>query len=238
VAASCERNGDGPLAPAVTPGADSTRSMLILQGQPRVFILFDGGATEQAAGAALTGSFPVLFDDSLGRRVFLPGVRFNGVAMNEERDQFGSPIQSTIDLATALPGLAMADTLRLEVFDGGLLTPPFTVGVVPSRVLLAADSTIVPRDRDLVLPFTGRIERLTITLTDVNGKRLRFQLSIDNFSGISQVVVPARDLRGLAPGPLAVATNILDVETRTAATGQAILVNYQSSRRRAWILAP
>lgn len=236
--ASCGRDGDGPVAPPAPAAGDSTTSMLFLEGRPRCLVLFDGGVTEATSGGALSGSFRVLFDDSAGRRVFLPDVRLNGEPMVEQVDPFGSPVQSTLDLPPALPGLALADTLRLVVADGGEVTPPFTLGVVPSRFLLPADSTVVPRDRDLVLPFSGRVERIILTLTDGNGKRLRFQLLVDHYSGLARIVVPARDLRGLAPGLLLVGTNVADTETAFAATGQPVLVTYQSTQRRAWKLAP
>ncbi|MEO6463543.1 MAG: hypothetical protein ABIP29_10760, partial [Candidatus Eisenbacteria bacterium] len=122
VLASCGSDDQAPLAPLP---ADTTSSMLAIDGEPRVSVALDGYLVEEASGGALSGAFRAIILDSTGQRVFPPRVSMNGVALVEERDGLGNPAFLTLDVATALPGLALDDTLVFAVEDGGAVTPPF-----------------------------------------------------------------------------------------------------------------
>ena len=125
VLASCGTDKPAPLAPAAVE--DTTRSMLVIDGEPHVSVLLDGSLTEATNDGAVSGSFRAIVEDSSGFRTFLPRVRMNGAALVDQTDPLGNPAQSTIDVATALPGLRLADSLRFAVEDGGDVTPPFTL---------------------------------------------------------------------------------------------------------------
>ncbi len=215
---SCGSDAPAPLAPAP---ADTTSSMLIIDGQARVSVALEGSLVEATSGGALSGSFRAILEDSTGQRVFLPRVRMNGVALSEEIDGLGNPARYTLDVLTALPGLALTDTLRFAIEDGGTVTPPFTLRMPPSRVELLPDSTVVAKGRSLRFRWSGRIERLILTLTDQFGRRLRANLAFENYSGLREVTLPARDLAPLAPGPLSVAAGITDSEARFAGRGSS-----------------
>lgn len=236
VLSSCSSDDPAPLAPGPTP-EDTTRSMLIIDGQARVSVALDGSLVEATSGGAVTGSFRAILADSTGQRVFLPRVRMNGVAMVEEFDGLGNPAQSTIDIATALPGLTLADTLRFAVEDGGTVTPPFTLRMSPSRLELLPDSTVVSKSQSLRFRWSGRIERLILTLTDAFGTRLRANLVFENYSGLREVTLPVRDLAPLGPGPLSVAASITDSEARFAGP-RLVTLTYQATQRRSWTLVP
>src|SRR5688572_14077242 len=138
--ASCGSDDPSPLAPVPE---DTTSSMLYVIGVPRVSVTLDGNLVENASSGELTGTFRAIVEDSTGRRIFLPHVRMNGAPLVDEVDGLGEPAQSTIDIATALPDLRLDDSLAFVVADGGAITPPFTVGIVPPRVELLPDSTVV-----------------------------------------------------------------------------------------------
>lgn len=231
---SCGSDAPAPLAPAP---ADTTSSMLAIDGQPRVSVAIEGSLVEGTSGGPLTGTFRAILEDSTGQRVFLPRVRMNGVALVEEFDGLGSPARYTLDVTAALPGLALADTLRFAIEDGGTATPPFTLRMSPSRLELAPDSTVVAKGQSLRFRWSGRIERLILTLTDQSGTRLRANLAFENYSGLREVTLPARDLVPLAAGPLAVAASLTDSEARVAGP-RFVTLTYQSTQRRAWTLVP
>lgn len=232
--ASCGSDVPAPLAPAP---ADTTSSMLIIDGQARVSVALEGSLVEATSGGVLSGSFRAILEDSTGQRVFLPRVRMNGVALTEEIDGLGNPAQYTLDIPTALPGLTLADTLRFAIEDGGTVTPPFTLHMLPSHVELAPDSTVVVKGQSLRFRWSGRIERLILTLTDQFGTRLRANLAFENYSGLREATVPGRDLAPLAPGPLSVAAGITDSEARFAGP-RLVTLTYLSTQRRAWTLVP
>jgi hypothetical protein len=235
VLASCGSDDPAPLAPAP---ADTTRSMLFVFGEPRVSVSLDGSLVEASSGGGLTGSFRAILEDSTSSRVFLPRVRMNGASLVDETDPFGAPAQSTLDIATALPDLRLEDSLALAVLDGGTITPPFTVGILPSRVELLPDSTVVTKGGAAIrFRWSGRIERLVLTLTDRFGARVRYNLTFENVSGLGEVALPARDLAPLAPGPLTVAASITDVEARLVGP-RLMIVNCLTTQRRTWTLAP
>lgn len=233
--ASCGSDDPAPLAPAPE---DTTSSMLYVLGVPRVSVALDGNLAENASGGGLTGTFRAIVEDSTGRRVFLPHVRMNGAVLVDELDGLGEPALSTIDIATALPDLRLDDSLAFVVTDGGSITPPFTVGIVPSRVDLPPDSTVVSKSGPaLRFRWSGRIERLILTLTDRFGTRVRLNLSFENASGLREVSIPARDLAPLATGTLTVAAGITDGEARFPGP-RLVSVNLLSSQRRTWRLDP
>jgi hypothetical protein len=233
--ASCGSDDPALLAPAPE---DTTSSMLYVLGVPRVAVTLDGSLLEPGSGAPLSGTFRAIVEDSTGRRVFLPHVRMNGAPLVDELDGLGEPAQSTLDVATALPALRLEDSLAFVVADGGTITPPFTVGIVPSRVELLPDSAVVSKSgAALRFRWSGRIERLILTLTDRFGARVRLNLSFENASGLREVSIPARDLAPLATGPLQVAVGITDGEARFSGP-RLVTVNFLATQRRTWRLEP
>ena len=234
VLGACGSDDPAPLQPVA---ADTTSSMLAIDGVAHVSVSMDGSLVEAASGGALTGTFRAILEDSTGQRVFLPRVRLNGATWVEESDGLGNPSQLTLDIATALPDLALTDTLIFAVEDGGTTTPPFRLLLSPSRVELAPDSTVVTRGQSLRFRWSGRIERLILTLTDRFGTRVRANLVFENYSGLREVTLPGRDLVPLAAGPLQVAASITDSEARFAGP-RLVSLTYQSTQRRTWQLVP
>jgi len=238
VLASCSSNDDSPTAP-VAPGDDGPPvNALSVIGQPRVALTFDGGVTERLADGPLTGVFRVILSDSIGRRVFLPDVRLQDTTMVEERDIFDNPSQYTLQVEDRLPELRLRDTLRFEVRDGGEVTPPFTVRIIPSKLTLLPDSTVITGRDDIEIPWSGQVERVILALTDARGTRVRTVFQLENYSGLKRVTIPARDLALLKPGIILVGTNVLDTEVRVSTGVPRLSVTHETNQRRAWILRP
>lgn len=238
VLASCSSNEDSPTAP-VAPGDDGPPvNALSVIGQPRVALTFDGGVTERLADGPLTGVFRVILSDSIGRRVFLPDVRLQDTTMVEERDIFDNPSQYTLQVEDRLPALRLRDTLRFEVRDGGEVTPPFTVRIIPSKLTLLPDSTVITGRDDIEIPWSGQVERVILALTDERGTRVRTVFQLENYSGLKRVTIPARDLALLQPGIILVGTNVLDTEVRVSTGVPRLSVTHETNQRRAWILRP
>jgi len=235
--ASCSSNDTAPLQP---PGPDPNPApspMFSVVGDPHVAVRFNGLLNELSDSTALTGSFSVTLRDSSGRVTFLPDVRLNGVPMVQEVDAFGSPSRYTLD-AGALPALRMDDTLRFEAVDGGALTPPFTYLITPSHLTMPPDSTILHNDVDITMPWNGAVERVLVTLTDLTGKRLRINLQVENYTGLSQIVIPGRDLGQLFPGEIVVGTDVLDGELRITNGSASQIITMETRQARLWRLAP
>jgi len=233
---SCSSNSDNPLTPP--PPDDGAPSLMVtIIGAPRVKVLFKGNLIEPGNQAEVTGAFSVAITDSVGRRAFLGDVRLQGVPMHEEFDGLGQPSRYTLDVSE-LPGVGIGDTLRFDVLGGGGLTPPFSYRILPSYVILPPDSTVIHQSQDLVLPWTGAIERVLVTVTDITTKRLTFNYQVENYTGGSKFTIPARDFAGLYVGPLFVGTNVRDSED-ILSDGQALqsfeLITHQD---RTWILKP
>jgi hypothetical protein len=233
--ASCGSDEPTPLTPIVVD--DTTTSMLTIDGVPRVSVLLDVSLTEATSDGAVTGSLRAIVEDSTGFRVFLPRVRVNGAALVDETDQLGNPAQQRLDIGAALPGFRLADTLSFAVEDGGDVTPPFALRLALSRVELLPDTSVVSKAAALRFRWSGRIERLILTLTDQFSTRVRANLSFENYSGLREVTLPARDLAVLAPGQITVAASITDNEARFPGP-RLVTVNYLSTQRRTWTLTP
>ena len=238
--ASCSSDDDPPLAPEVPDDGDDTppSEAVIVIGDPRVAVTIDGGETEPSTGAPVTGQFRFILSDSVGRRIFLPDVRLQDSTMSQEYDPFGNPNLYITVIQQRIPTTRMRDTLRFEVRDGGDVTPPFTVRVYPSQLDLPPDSTVLDGTADLVVPWSGRVERVILSLVDSRGMRLRVVFQLENYSGMKRVVVPARDLAALHPGPIQVGTNVLDTEVRLTAGSPRLAVSHETNQRRTWIYAP
>lgn len=235
---SCSSDDPTPLAPPPPDEDGPPVNSLSIIGQPRVAVAFDGGVTERLSDGPLTGVFRAILSDSIGRRVFLPVVRMQDTTMVEERDIFDNPSQYTLQVEDRLPALRIRDTLRFEVRDGGEVTPPFTIRIIPSQLTLFPDSTVITADRDIAIPWSGQVERVILALTDSRGTRVRTVFQLENYSGLNHVVVPARDLRLLQPGVITVGTNCLDTEVRVNPGVPRVSVSMETNQRRAWILQP
>ena len=236
----CSRDRVTVLAPAAgTPGGDpSSVPALTVEGAPRVTSNFNIVLTEVPAPAPpLQGTFRVFFLDSLARRAELEEVLLNQLPMRIVRDPLGGVQGYELDAELDLPTLRLADTLRLAVRDS-VVTPPFSLVIVPSRVLLPADSTRVSQSSDIVLPWTGQIERLIFNIFDVNARRLRVVYNFENYTGQSRLRIPAADLKVLTPGPITVSVNILDTELIFTPTGTRQIVQLTTQQGRYWILTP
>jgi len=242
--ASCSSNDSSPNAPnapivPIVPGDDGPPvNAVSVIGQPRVALTFDGGVVERLADGPLTGIFRAILSDSIGRRVFLPDVRLQDSLMTEERDIFDNPNQYTLQVEDRLPDLRLRDTLRFEVRDGGAITPPFTVRIIPSRLTLFPDSTVITGRDDIEIPWSGQVERVILALTDARGTRVRTVFQLENYSGLMRVVIPARDLALLQPGAIQVGTNVLDTEVRVATGVPRMSITHETNQRRVWILQP
>ena len=211
--------------------------MFSLVGDPRVSVRFSALLSELPDSVALTGSFGVIISDSTTQRTFLPDVRIDGAPLVQEVDQFGSPFRYTLD-ASALPTLRLADTLRLEVVDGGARTPPFTYVILPSHLTLPPDSTVLHAAEDLTLTWNGEVERVLVTLTDGIGRRLRFNLQVSNYTGLNQLLIPSHDMAQFAPGDLHVSTDVLDDEVRIVDGPTIHSVTMETRQMRVWRIAP
>jgi hypothetical protein len=234
---SCSSNSDNPVTPP-SGDDDAPAVMVTIVGSPRVKVFFTGNITESEAGKDPRGMFWVVVTDSIGRRTFLEDVRLQGVPMHEEFDPvLGQPARYTLDVSE-MPGLQVGDTLHFDVIDGGDLTPPFSYAILPSHMLLPADSTVLHQSRDLVLPWTGAVERVLVTITDLQSKSIRFNYQVSNYSGGTRLTIPARDFAGLSPGPLFVSANVRDTEL-LGATGQTRQeFDLETHQSRFWQLAP
>jgi len=236
--ASCSSDDSTPLAPG-SPGADGLPvNAVTLLGAPRVALSFDGGVVERVTDGPLTGVFRVILSDSIGRRVFLPDVRLQDSTLTEERDSFGNPSQYVLQVEDRLPTLRLRDTLRFEVRDGGVITTPFTVRIIPSRLDLLPDSTVITGRDDISIPWSGQIERVILALTDTRGTRVRLVFQLENYTGLTHVVIPARDFAVLQPGIIQVGTNVLDTELRIGTGVPRLSVTHETNQRRLWILQP
>ena len=237
--ASCDSNDEPPVAPEVPAPGDTTAntSMLVIDGKAHVSVSINQSISELGSDDPVDGSFRAILEDSTGIRVFLPVVRLNGQPLVEERDTFDNPSQYTLDMGDALPGLALDDTLVFAIVDGGVETPPFSIRMAPSRVELLADSTEVSQGEALRFRWHGQIERLILTMIDRFGTRVRANLTFENYTGLREVEIPARDLAQLAPGPVEVSASITDNEARFAGPRLVALVHL-TTQRRSWTLVP
>jgi hypothetical protein len=209
---SCGSDSDNPVTPPVDDHPTNTR-MLTIVGTPRVKVNFSGSMTQLPGLSGLGGTFSVALTDSLGRRVFLNDVRLAGVAMHEERDPtLNLPSRYVLDSSELPSTLAIGDTLLFEVRDGGDISPPFSYVILPSHLTLPADSTVIRQGEDIVLPFTGVVERVILSLVDSQGTRLRYNLQVENYSGQTSIFIRGSDLEGLSPGDLSLGTDMLDTE--------------------------
>jgi len=230
---SCSSNPDNPVAPPVDEeGAPTVMAQVI--GSPRVKVSFKGYLTESPGVPDPTGAFTVAIYDSTGRITFLVDVRLEGVPMHPATD---GTTRYLLDL-DEIPGFQVGDTLHFDVVDGGTLTPPFSYVIVPSHLTLPADSAVVHQSQDLVLPWSGAIERLLVTISDSQSKSIRFNYQVSNYTGGTRLTIPARDLAGLKAGPLFVSTDVRDTEL-LGATGQTRQeFDLETHQSRSWVLAP
>ena len=234
VLASCSSNDTAPVQPGPDPSPAPT-PMFTVVGDPHVAVRFNGLMNELSDSAALTGSFSATLRDSSGRVTFLPDVRLNGVPMVQEVDALGSPSRYTLD-AAALTAQSLDDTLRFQAVDGGALTPPFTFLITPSHLTMPPDSTVLHDNVDITMPWSGVVERVIVTLTDLTGKRLSFNLRVENYSGLSQIVIPGRDLAELYAGDISVGTDVLDGEVRITSGSASQVITMETRQTRMWKL--
>jgi hypothetical protein len=238
VLSSCSSHNDNPVVPKIDEHPAPT-PMARLIGTPRVKVVFSGNLLESPGGGHVpAGTFSAVVYDSIGRRTFLGDVRLQGVPMRQAVDpQFSQPIRYVLE-ASELPPMAIGDSMRFEVVDGGAITPPFAYEMLPSYIVLPPDSTVVHESADLVLPWHGAIERVLVTITDAQSKRLRFNLQVENFTGEPKLFIPARDLAGLAVGELLVGTDVLDTEVIGATGANRQEFSFETRQQREWRLAP
>jgi hypothetical protein len=235
--ASCSSNPKNPLTPSPPDDHSPPTSMFSVIGTPHVAVRFAATLTESPGTSTVGGMFSVTMYDSIGRRIFLNDVRLNSVPMHEEVDGLGLPSRYVLTGAE-LPGIAIGDTIRLDALDGGDFTPPFTYLIVPSHLTLPPSATVIHENQDLVLPFTGAVERVLLTLTDNQGKRLRVNLQLESYTGQNKIFIPARDLVGLAIGDIQVATDVLDTEVILENGQLAQDVTFETRQNRLWSLQP
>jgi hypothetical protein len=235
--ASCSSDNSTPVTPTSPNTGTAPSPMFTVVGEPRIAVRFTGLMNETSDTAAVSGAFTATLTDSTGRRTFLNDLRLNGVPMHQEVDAFGLPSRYTLD-AAELPGLRLADTLYFEAVDGGEITTPFTYRIYPSHLALPDDSTRVSPDSDITVSWTGAVERVLITLTDLTGKRLRINLQTENYTGLTQLVIPGRDFAGLYPGDIQVGTDVLDAELVLGAGLRQQAVQIETRQNRLWRLAP
>jgi hypothetical protein len=230
--ASCSDDETPPMAP-VTGDDPPPTSLLTIVGDPHVAVNLTGFMREIFDHAPLTGNFRITLNDSVGRRIFVPGVNLNGVPLTADT----LSVQYTLDVAT-MSGFTLADTLHFAVTDGGDVTPPFEYVIVPSHVFLPDDSTVISQGADLVLKWNGIADRVIITLIDSQGMSLRINLQVENFSGLSKLTIPARDLALLTTGRITVGANLLDTELRLSPDLRRQQVSFQATQERTWFLEP
>jgi len=229
---SCSSDSDNPVAPPVDEGTPIVMARVI--GSPRVKVSFLGDITESPGVPDPSGSFSVTVYDSTGRVTFLVDLRLEGVPMHPATD---GTTRYLLDL-DEIPGFQVGDSLHFDVVDGGTLTPPFSYVILPSHLTLPADSAVVHQSQDLVLPWSGAIERVLVTISDSQSKSIRFNYQVSNYTGGTKLTIPARDLAGLRAGPLFVGTDVRDTEN-IGATGQTLQqLDLETRQSRAWQLAP
>ena len=233
---SCSSNSDNPVVPPPPSDEGAPAKMVTLIGSPRVKVLFVGNVLE-TPGLPASGTFSVVVFDSIGRRTFLGDVRLEGVPMHAEVDQFGQPARYLLDVAE-MPGIGVGDTIHFDVLDGGALTPPFSYVILPSYLTLPADSTVLHQSDDLVLPWTGAVERVLVSITDEQSKRIRFNYQVENYTGGTKLTIPARDLAGLSPGEVFVGINVRDTEVLGEAGQTLQQFDLETRQNRSWLLEP
>jgi len=235
--AGCSSNSHSPTAPIViTPGPPGP--MMTVSGDPRVNVNFQGFANRIVGQDTLSGYFYVTVTDSLSRRQFVSSVTLNGVAMRAETDGLGTPLRYSLlptDLDTTYD---VADTLRFAFTDTSGITPPFGLTVVPSTIHLAPDTTRVSQAKDLLFSWNGAAERVQITLSDHVGGRVSANLSFDNVTGASQVLIRSQDLKQLQQGPLNVSDNVLNTDSQVTARARRIQGQMSVLEARVWTLVP
>jgi hypothetical protein len=228
--ASCSGDDPAPLQPGPDPAPSR---MFSIVGDPRVSVRFSGSLREASDSTALTGSFTAVITDSTTVPTFLEEVRLDGVLMTRVVDAFGSPVKYTLD-ALALPPLSLDDTLRFQVVDGGAITPPFTYVIAPPRLELPPDGTILRNTGDITLKWNGAVERVQVTLTDIQGRRLRYSPQVSSMSGKNQLVIMGSDLVDFAIGSVLVGTDVLDDELMNAGSSTPQSVSVETRQSRVW----
>jgi len=236
--ASCSSNSDNPVVPPGDDDHPANTRMVTVVGTPRVKVNFTGSLLENAITGSLEGQFSTFFSDSIGRRTFLGDVRLGGVLMHEETDQLGQPFRYTLNGDELPPGFTIGDTLVFSVGDGLTLSPPFSYKIVPSHMTLPADSSVIHRNVDMTLPFSGMVERVLVTYTDQAGNRVRYNLQVENYTGQTSVFVRGSDLNVLVDGPVTLGTNVLDTELFVAGGSYLQSFNLQTNQNRDLRLDP
>jgi len=229
--ASCS-DDETPVTPKT--GADPPpTSLLTIVGDPHIAVNLTGFMREITDDAPLMGNFRITLNDSVGRRIFVPVLNMNGFPLIADTVS----AQYTLDVATMV-GFTLADTVHFAVTDGGEATPPFEYVIVPSHVFLPDDSTVVSKGSDLTLKWNGIADRVLITFVDSQGMSLRINLQVENFSGLSKITIPARDLSLLTSGRITVGANLLDTELRLSPDLRRQQVSFQATQERVWFLEP
>ena len=209
--ASCSSNSDNPVVPPGNDGHPSNVRMVTVVGTPHVKVDFRGALVENADTGTLGGSFLIFFTDSFGRRPAMDGVSLGGVPMHEVIDA-NNNASYTLDSAELPVDFEIGDTLLFVVAGPDEISPPFSFVIIPSHVVMPADSSVIHQGVDMTLPFTGIVERVLITFTDSQGKNIRYNLQLDNYSGQTSVFIRGSDLSQLKDGPLTLGSNMRDVE--------------------------
>lgn len=230
---SCSSDSDNPVTPPVDEG-DSPIVMARVIGSPRVKVTFLGDITESPGVPDPSGAFSVIIYDSTGRVTFLVDLRLEGVPMHAATD---GTTRYLLDL-DEIPGFQVGDSLHFDVVDGGTLTPPFSYVILPSHLTLPADSAVVHQSQDLVLPWSGAVERVLVTISDTQSKSIRYNYQVSNYTGATKLTIPGRDLAGLKPGRLFVGTDVRDTED-IGESGQTLQhLELETRQSRSWQLAP
>jgi len=230
---SCSSDPDNPVTPPLDD-EDAPIVMAKVIGSPRVKVSFRGDMTESPGVPDPSGAFSVTVYDSTGRTAFLVDLRLEGVPMHPATD---GTTRYLLNLSE-IPGFQIGDSLHFDVVDGGTLTPPFSYVILPSHLTLPPDSAVVHQSQDLVLPWSGAVERVIVTISDTQSKSISFLYRVSNYTGATKLTIPARDLAGLKAGELFVGTDVQDTEN-LGATGQTLQqLDLETRQSRAWHLAP
>jgi len=234
--AGCGKDSSPTLPIVTTPGPPGPMTTVL--GDPRVNVNFQGYVNRIGGQDTLSGYFYVIVSDSLNRRQFVSGVTLNGVPMRAETDGLGSPLRYSL-LPTDLDSTYdVGDTLHFAFTDTTGAAASFALTVVPSTIRLAPNATVVSQAKDLLLSWNGAAERVLVTLSDAVQTRVSVNLSFENVTGASQILIRSQDLKQLQPGILVVSDNLLNTDSQVSARNRFIVAKMNVLEARKWTLAP
>ena len=234
--ASCSKDAT-PLAPIVsTPGPPGP--MITVAGAPRVGCSMQVFVNRTVGIDTLSGYFYLVLNDSVPHNTFVGPATLNGVPMRFEVDAFGRPLRYSLRPVDLGPAYAPSDSLHFAIADTTGTTTPFTLTLAPSTLDLPPDSSRLSQRQDLVLHWEGAAEGVTVRISDQNSKRVAATLTFENETGVSQLLIRAQDLAGLAPGKLTVGTQITNSEARAGPLGKPVAATMSVLEARTWQLVP